>query len=50
MRELYTDIITPQNKLDNLFKKELVSIPDEQLNKTQREAYFKKCFEEEINS
>lgn len=50
VRELYIDIITPQNKLDYLFKTELVSIPDKQLIKTQREAYFKKCFEEEINS
>lgn len=50
VRELYKDIITPENKLDNLFKTELVSIPDELLYQTQREAYFKKCFEEEINS
>ena len=46
IRELYKDVISPKNKLDNLFKTELVSIPDELLEKTQRETYWKRCFEE----
>ena len=50
VRELYQDIITPQNKLDNLFKTELVSIPDEMLEKNQRDAYFKQQYENGINS
>ena len=48
VRELYKDVISPKNKLDSLFKTELVSIPDELLEKTQRETYWKRCFEEEI--
>jgi len=42
VRELYKDIITPKHKLDKLFKTELVSIPDEMLEKTQRDAFQKK--------
>jgi hypothetical protein len=48
IRELYTDVIFSEHNLDKLFKASLVSIPDDKLNSTQREKYFKKTFEEGI--
>ena len=48
IRELYTDVIFSEHNLYKLFKASLVSIPDDKLNSTQREKYFKKTFEEGI--
>ena len=50
VRKLFSDVILEHHNLDKLFKPSLVSIPDDMLEKTQRDAYFKKCFEEGINS
>ena len=48
IRELYTDVIFSEHNLYKLFKASLVSIPDDKLNSTQIEKYFKKTFEEGI--
>ena len=50
VRKLFSGVILEHHNLDKLFKPSLVSIPDDMLEKTQRDAYFKKCFEEGINS
>ena len=50
VRKLFSGVILEHYNLDKLFKTSLVSIPDELLEKTQREAYLKKCHREEINS
>ena len=50
IRKLFDGVILEHHKLDNLFKTELVSISDELLEKTQRDAYSKKCQRERINS
>ena len=48
VRKLFSDVILEHHNLDKLFKTSLVSIPDNMLEKTQRNAYFKKCFEEGV--
>ncbi|CAI8417964.1 MAG: Uncharacterised protein [Polaribacter sejongensis] len=50
VRKLFSDVILEHHNLDKLFKPSLVSIPDDMLEKTQRDAYFKKCQRERINS
>ena len=50
IRALYKGVILPEHNLDKLFKPSLVSIPDDKLEKTQRDAYSKKCQIERINS
>ena len=46
--ELYKEIIFPKHNLDKLFKIDLVSIPDEKLAKTEREAFDKEYLEDQI--
>lgn len=41
VRKLFNGVILENHNLDKLFKTSLVSIPDELLEKTQRDAYFK---------
>ena len=48
VRKLFSDVILEHHNLDKLFKTSLVSIPDHMLEKTQMNAYFKKCFEEGV--
>tara|TARA_B110000879_G_scaffold100291_1_gene136053 strand:+ start:211 stop:1593 length:1383 start_codon:yes stop_codon:yes gene_type:complete len=48
IRELYKEIILPEHNLDKLFKIDLVSIPDEKLQKNRREAYYKEYLEDQI--
>jgi len=50
IRALYKGVILPEHNLDKLFKPSEVSIRDELLEKTQRDAYSKKCQRERINS
>ena len=50
IRALYKGVILPEHNLDKLFKPSLVSIPDDKLEKTQRDAYSEKCQRERINS
>ena len=50
IRALYKGVILPEHNLDKLFKPSLVSIRDDKLEKTQRDAYSKKCQRERINS
>ena len=48
IRELYKEFILPEHNLDKLFKIDLVSIPDEKLQKNRREAYYKEYLEDQI--
>ena len=50
VRKLFSGVILEHHNLDKLFKPSLVSIPDNMLEKTQRDAYSKKYFEEGINT
>ena len=50
VRKLFSGVILEHHNLDKLFKTSIVSIQDDMLEKTQREAYLKKCHREEINS
>jgi hypothetical protein len=50
VRKLFSGVILEHHNLDKLFKISIVSIPDDMLEKTQREEYLKKCHREEINS
>jgi hypothetical protein len=50
VRKLFNGVILEHHNLDKLFKTSMVSIPDELLEKTQRDAYYKKCQIERINS
>ena len=50
IRKLFDGVILEHHNLDKLFKTSLVSIPDDMLEKTQRDAYSKKCQRERINS
>ena len=50
VRKLFSGVILENHNLDKLFKTSLVSIPDNMLEKTQRDAYSKKCQRERINS
>jgi len=50
IRALYKGVILPEHNLDKLFKPSLVSIQDDKLEKTQRDAYSEKCQRERINS
>ena len=43
-RKLFDGVILEHHNLDKLFKTSLVSIPDELLEKTQSDAYFKNCW------
>ena len=42
VRKLFSGVILEHHNLDKLFKTSRVSIPDNMLEKTQREAYLKK--------
>jgi hypothetical protein len=42
VRKLFSGVILEHYNLDKLFKTSLVSIPDDMLEKTQRNAYFEK--------
>jgi hypothetical protein len=48
VRKLFSDVILEHHNLDKLFKPSLVSIPDELLEKIQRDTYFEKCHREGI--
>ena len=50
VRKIFSGVILENHNLDKLFKTSLVSIPDNMLEKTQRDAYSKKCQRERINS
>ena len=50
VRKIFSGVILENHNLDKLFKTSLVSIPDDKLEKTQRDAYSKKCQRERINS
>ena len=50
VRKLFSGVILENHNLDKLFKTSLVSIPDNMLERTQRDAYSKKCQRERINS
>ena len=50
VRKLFSGVILENHNLDKLFKTSLVSIPDNMLEKTQRDAYSKKHQRERINS
>lgn len=43
-RKLFDGVILEHHNLDKLFKTSLVSITDDMLEKTQRDAYFKNCW------
>ena len=45
VRKLFNEVILEHHNLEKLFKTSLVSIPDELLEKTQRDAYFKQEYE-----
>jgi len=50
VRKLFSGVILENHNLDKLFKTSLVSIPDELLEKTQRDAYFKQEDENGFNN
>ena len=50
IRALYKGVILPEHNLDKLFKTSLVSITDDMLEKTQRDAYFKQEYENGFNN
>jgi len=50
IRKLFNEVILEHHNLEKLFKTSVVSIPDELLEKTQRDTYLKKCQRERINS
>ena len=49
VRKLFSGVILKHHNLDKLFKTSMVSIPDELLEKTQRDAYFKEEYENGID-
>ena len=49
VRKLFNDVILEHHNLDKLFKTSMVSIPDELLEKTQRDAYYKQECENGID-
>ena len=49
VRKLFSGVILKHHNLDKLFKTSMVSIPDELLEKTQSDAYFKEEYENGID-
>jgi hypothetical protein len=50
IRKLFDGVILEHHNLDKLFKTSLVSITDDMLEKTQRDAYFKQEYENGFNN
>lgn len=50
VRKLFNEVILEHHNLEKLFKTSVVSIPDELLEKTQRDAYFKQEYENGFNN
>jgi hypothetical protein len=50
VRKLFSGVILEHHNLDKLFKTSLVSIPNDMLEKTQRDAYFKQEYENGFNN
>jgi len=50
IRKLFDGVILEHHNLDKLFKTSLVSITDDMLEKTQRDAYFKQEYENWFNN